>query len=101
MYCRVPGIASYISEYILRNASLRSRKRYFLYRTGFLRFKFLHLILTTVECSIGYSIYFSLATIKRVFSFQIDWLRPKWPRFDGHDIEANASGTNSHVLSLD
>ena len=75
---------------MLRNASLRSRKRYFLHRTGFFRFKFLHLTLTTVECFIGYSIYFSLATIKRVFSFQIDWLRPKGPRFEGHDIEANS-----------
>ena len=27
--------------------------------------------------------------MKRVFS-QIDWLRPKGPRFDGHDIEANS-----------
>ena len=34
--------------------------------------------------------YFSLATIKRVFSFQIEWLRPKGPRFEGHDIVANS-----------
>ena len=25
-----------------------------------------------------------------MFSFQIDWLRPKGPRVEGHDIEANS-----------
>ena len=53
-------------------------------------FKILHRTLTTVECSIGYSIYFSLTTIKRVFSFQIDLLWAKGPRFEGHDIVANS-----------
>ena len=61
---------------------LRLPKRGFLHEKGFLRLKFFTTPFIDVQSSV---------LEDKVFTF--DWLRPKGPRFEGHEIEAKKASS--------